>query len=420
MANSIIMPKTGMAMEEGMILEWHIKTGDKISKGDVVALIETDKATMELESDYDGIILSILNKAGETVPVTKVIAWIGQEGETIPAGPATVSVGSPDNSTGAGTVAANSSSNAPAEVLSGKVFTAVSGLTAGQEQGIRATPAARTLAKEHGIDLHTVVPNGRNGEIRKAAVEQAAYSAEHDRHKRTGEGSLPDKRVPLTNIQKITGRRMSESRQTIPEVTSHIKADVTDMLLLREELNKSLSALDKPGKITINDFVLAATIKVLLAYPRLNSLLDGNDLIYKGSINLGMATSTKRGLVVPVIHNAQDYSLINLSLYAAELAAKAREGSLKTEEMTGGTFTVSNIGMYGIASFTPIINPPEAAILGVCAVEDVLKLDGEQVVNRKIIGLSLAFDHRIVDGAESSMFLKEIKDTLEAPLLILL
>jgi pyruvate dehydrogenase E2 component (dihydrolipoamide acetyltransferase) len=213
---------------------------------------------------------------------------------------------------------------------------------------------------------------------------------------------------------------MTESRQTIPEVTSHIRADVTDMLILRKELNNSLSVTGKPGKITINDFVLAATVKALLAYPRLNSVLDGNNLIYKGNINLGMATATKRGLVVPVIHNAQDYPLLSLSLKAAELSAKARDGSLKSEEMTGGTFTVSNIGMFGITSFTPIINSPEAAILGVCAVEDQVKLDGEKVVNRKIIGISLAFDHRIIDGAESSLFLKEIKDILEMPLLMLL
>ena len=372
MANSIIMPKTGMAMEEGIILEWRIKTGDTISKGDVVALIETDKATMELESDYDGTILAILNQAGETVPVTKVIAWVGEAGEAVPASPSV-------------------------EIPAGG--------------RIKATPAARTLAKERGIDLHTVTPTGKYGEIKRSAVEAMGSNAL---------ASISDTRIPLTNIQKITGRRLSESRHTIPEVTSHIKADVTYMLHLRRELNNSLSLLNQPGKITINDFVLAATAKALTVYPRLNSVLDGNDLIYKGCINLGMATATNRGLVVPVIHNAQAYTLINLSLRAAELAVKAREGSLTTEEMSGGTFTISNIGMYGITSFTPIINQPEAAILGVCAVEDSLRMDGEKVVNRNSMGLSLAFDHRIVDGAESSMFLKEIKDILESPLLIML
>ena len=412
MANSIIMPKTGMAMEEGTILEWKINAGDKVAKGDVVALIETDKATMELESDYDGVILAVLSQAGETVPVTKVIAWVGQAGEAVPDRTEAAKGAAGSNIVNAA-AAAKTAANTNSDIVSGEVSAGVPG------QGIRATPAARALAKEHGIDLHSIIPTGKFNEIKKASVE-AVLSEAVLSHAPTVSVDRSDTIVPLTNIQKITGRRMTESWQIIPEVTSHMKADVTDMLVLRKELNNSLSVSGKPGKITINDFILTATVKALLAYPRLNSVLDGNNLIYKGNINLGMATATKRGLVVPVIHNAQDYPLLSLSLKAAELSAKAREGSLKSEEMTGGTFTISNIGMFGITSFTPIINSPEAAILGVCAVEDQVKLDGEKLVNRKIIGISLAFDHRIIDGAESSLFLKEIKDILEMPLLILL
>jgi pyruvate dehydrogenase E2 component (dihydrolipoamide acetyltransferase) len=151
----------------------------------------------------------------------------------------------------------------------------------------------------------------------------------------------------------------------------------------------------------------------------MNSVLDGNALIYKGSVNLGVAVATERGLLVPVVCDAQALGLLALSAAAADLAAKARAGKLSPDEMSGGTFTVSNVGMYGITAFTPIINPPEAGILGVCAVEDELKLDGERVVSRKKMGLSLAFDHRIVDGAEAALFLKTIRDLLEAPLLIL-
>ena len=404
MANSIIMPKTGMAMEEGIILEWRIKEGDKVAKGEVVALIETDKSTMELESDYDGVILAIVHQAGETVPVTKAIAWVGQSGEAVPAAEAGTRPVAPVG-------AAPASGAAGAAVQSGVTVT-------------RATPAARTLAKEQGIDLRSVVPGGRYGEVKKADV-QAALGAGQGAPSQTAvsapvrseAGSRKDTRVALTNIQKITGKRLSESRQTIPEVTSHIKTDVTRMLELRQELNNATAGT--PGKITINDFVLAAVVKALLDFPRLNSVLDGGELIYKGSINLGMATATSRGLVVPVIHGAENYSLAGLSLRAAELAARAREGTLKNEEMAGGTFTVSNIGMYGITAFTPIINPPEAAILGVCAVEDELALNGEKVVSRKRMGLSLAYDHRIVDGAESSLFLKALKDYLEAPWMIL-
>ena len=383
MANSIIMPKTGMTMEEGIILEWRIKTGDSILKGDVIALIETDKATMELESDYSGTILAVLNQAGETVPVTKVIAWIGEAGEAVPEiVPAPLkNISAP---AGAGTIA---------EVPAGG--------------RIKATPAARALAKERGIDLHTIVPTGRYGEIRQSAV--LAQPAGMIQKKTIFHGD-----VSLTNIQKITGRKMAEN---IHAVASYIKADVTYMLHLSREINNSLAVLNLPGKITINDFVLASAVNALLAYPRLNSVLEGYDLICKDSINIGMVTAAQHGFVVPVIHNAQDYSLLNLSLKAAELAAKAREGSLKPGEISGGTFTISNTGIFGITAFTPIINQPEVAILGVCAVEELLKKDGEKIVTRNIMELSLAFDYRIVDGAESSMFLNKIKTNLESPLL---
>ncbi|MDR1930879.1 MAG: 2-oxo acid dehydrogenase subunit E2 [Treponema sp.] len=449
MANSIIMPKTGMAMEEGVIIEWRVKEGDTVKKGDIVALIETDKSTMELEADYDGVILAILGKAGETVPVTKVIAWIGRAGEAVPrdSGPQAASAPQPQNA-------------AVLQVQPGAAEPAAPG-TGGK---LRATPAARALAKERGIDLASVRAGGKSGEIRRADVEApgtAANATPLARRMAAAEGismeglegsgyggkifsadlagaqnagpAVPagraasrargDTRVALTNIQRVTGKRMSESRQTIPEVTENTRADVTKMLAVRKELNDQVNQSSAPGlsvKITVNDFVLAAVVKALLAHPRMNSVLAGNELIYKGSVNLGVAVATERGLLVPVIHDAQDLGLAALSASAAELAAKAREGRLSPDEMSGGTFTVSNVGMYGITAFTPIINPPEAGILGVCAIEDELKLEGERVVSRKKMGLSLAFDHRIVDGADAALFLKTLRELLEAPLLIIL
>jgi pyruvate dehydrogenase E2 component (dihydrolipoamide acetyltransferase) len=426
MAYSIIMPKTGMAMEEGVILEWRVTVGDAVERGDIVALIETDKSTMELESDYDGVILAILKQAGETVPVTEVMAWIGKAGEAVP-------------ETSAGEIkpgAAASPAFIPRTVLA--------------DGKLKATPAARKLALDKGIALSSVSPGGKSGEIRRSDVEEAGSITATPLARRMAEdqgialsgvkgsgykgkvfsadlgaaaavqgpvyGPAPraDTRVPLTNIQRITGKRMLESRLTIPDVTQNTRADVTKMLAIRKELN------EKSGiKITVNDFILAAAAKALEANPRLNSVLDGNELIYKGSINLGMAVATERGLLVPVIRNARALSLRQLSAQAADLASRAREGRLKAEEMEGGTFTVSNVGMFGVTAFTPIINPPEAAILGVCSVEDELRLEGEKVVSRKIIGLSLTFDHRIADGAEAAVFIKTLKDLLESPVVIL-
>lgn len=419
MANSIIMPKTGMAMEEGVIVEWRVKEGDTIAKGDVIAMIETDKTVMELESDYDGVILAILHQAGETVAVTKTIAWVGQNGEAIPESTESNlgNVG-PQQKTPALSVA----SDHP-QVTDIAPLSEVNAGGGGHSDKIKATPAAKALAKEKGIDLHATIPSGSYGEIKKADV-QAAVSGNLKPVSLPPQpivsGGRADTRVALTNIQKITGKRMSQSRQTIPEVTVHIKADVSRLLQLRQELNNTIAASGMPGKLSINDFVQAAVVKTLLAHPRFNSFLDGDSLVYKGNINLGMAVDTERGLLVPVIHNAQNYSLVKLASRAAELAAKARSGTLAGNEMSGGTFTVSNIGMYGVTAFTPIINPPEAAILGVCTIEDEVALEEGKVVVRKKLGLSLAFDHRIVDGAESAIFLNTLKKILEMPLLLLI
>jgi pyruvate dehydrogenase E2 component (dihydrolipoamide acetyltransferase) len=403
-------------MEEGVIVEWYVKEGDKVRKGDVVALIETDKSTMELESDYDGVILAVLGKAGDTVPVTRVIAWVGQPGESVPEAP--------------------EAPGGPAEPPP------VQEKAPGAGGRIKATPAARKAARDRGADLASLSPGGKSGEIRLADVEAGAkatplarrmaedrgvsldgvrgsghagkiFSADLPAPGRE-RGARPDTRIPLTNIQRVTGRRMLESRQTIPDVTEHTRADVTRMMEIRKELNEQAGI-----RITVNDFVLAATARALAASPRMNSVLDGNELVCRGSVNLGVGVATERGLLVPVIRDAQDLGLRQISAKAAELAAKAREGKLSGGEMSGGTFTVSNVGMYGITVFTPIINPPEAAILGVCAIEDVLRLEGDKVVNRKLMGLSLSFDHRIADGADSALFLKSIKDLLESPLLIL-
>jgi pyruvate dehydrogenase E2 component (dihydrolipoamide acetyltransferase) len=456
MANSIIMPKTGMAMEEGLIIEWRIREGDPVKKGDVVALIETDKSTMELESDYDGVILAILGKAGETVPVTQVIAWVGQPGEAIPADPrrtgtpAAPGVSADPSPAAAGTETSPGPTGHSAGPAAGGSTRTAAGEGAGK---IRASPAARMLAKERGLDLASIAA-GTDRELRRKDVEAALDAAVpatplarrmagaqgidlgtirgSGRRGRIFSADLdgapapplrqssipPDTPVALTTIQRITGKRMSESRRTIPEVTENIRVDVTKLLALRQELNAQLAALDVPAKITVNDFMLSAAAKALGRHPRMNSVLAENELIYKGAVNLGMAVATGRGLLVPVLHHIQDMDLLEISAAASALAARAREGKLLPEEMSGGTFTVSNVGMYGIRSFTPIINPPEAGILGVCAVEDQLALEGERVVNRKKMGLSLAFDHRIVDGAEAAMFLKTLGDLLENPLLI--
>ena len=381
MADRIVMPKTGMTMEEGIIIEWFKREGDPVTQGDVIAEIETDKSTMELESDYNGTLLKILYPAGATVPVVRTIAWIGEPGEELPdedpAGP-----DSDDNSKPA------------------------------VEPRVKATPAARRSARERGVNLERIQPGGKNGEVREVDVLKAADVI-------TGPDELiidhHDKLVRLTGIQKITGARMFKAYSEIPAVTENSRADVTELLRIRENLNR-----EHDGRISINDFIILATAKMLKLHPRLNaSLVDSEHILLKGSINIGFAVATSRGLLVPVVRDADTMTLSGISAKAGELADKARNGGLATDEMSGGTFTVSNLGMYGVTSFTPIINQPEACILGVCSIEDQLRKINGEIENRKILNLSLTFDHRVLDGADAAAAIKTLRGFLEAPQTIL-
>jgi pyruvate dehydrogenase E2 component (dihydrolipoamide acetyltransferase) len=422
MAEAVIMPKTGMAMTEGVIIEWLKQEGEKIAQGDVLAEIETDKSTMELESDAEGTLLKIVYPEGTTVPVTVPIAWIGQEGEKIP----------------------EPEPEAPAAETPGKIQPEKSApvslaSSAPDSDKIASTPAAKRAASEKGVDLSTVTPTGKHGEIREAdvlasvskATPLASRMAEDkgvDLSTVSGSGhggkifsyDLDKKRpsestrVPLTNIQRITGVRMLESVQTIPMVSEDAKADVTRLLELKDQL------LSESGiKVSINDFVIRATALALTEYPRMNSVFDGDAVLYSSSINIGVAAATKRGLLVPVIHEADRYTIPALSQVTKELASRARDGKLSPDQLSGSTFSISNVGMYGITSFTPIINPPEAGILGVCAVEKLPRFIDGQLCERSIMNLSLTFDHRIVDGAESALFLKSIVEMLQSPLKLL-
>lgn len=445
MAEKIIMPKAGIAMEEGVIIEWLKNEGDVIEKGDLIAVIETDKVTMELESDYDGTLLKILYPASSTVPVVEVIAWIGEKGEDVP--------DSPEVKLSQG----NNITEPSIEKKDSGLVVNTGGSAAAQPQPdvnsingkVMATPAARKFAKKKNIPLEEISPSGKFGEVRERDVlamtgnpvtplaARIADAENIDINSISGSGhdgkifkgdlntaqmhiqmgssiNFEDKFVKLTGIQKITGKRMLRSHTEVPAVTEDIKADVTELLSIRKSLNNSLET-----PITINDFILSATAKALRKNPGMNSILDGNGLLYKGHINLGMAVASPKGLLVPVIRDADLYSITALSAKAKELSEKCRNGKLQQEEMEGGTFTVSNIGMFGITSFTPIINQPEAGILGVCSIEDQLKMIEGEIVNRNIMGLSLTFDHRIVDGAEAAIFFKTIRDLLEAPLTIL-
>lgn len=274
----------------------------------------------------------------------------------------------------------------------------------------KATPLAARIAREMKLELTGIQGSGYGGKIRKEDVMPLLENNRTEAVMTSG-----GERVPMKGIRRIIADRMLKSHLEAPPVTLDMKADVTELLNLRKQLNKLRSS-----RITINDFVIKAAAISLREHPFINVKLEKDSIVFMDCINIGMAVALPQGLIVPVIKNAGSLGLEELSAAAKDLGTRAREDRLMPDEITGGTFTVSNLGMYGITSFTPIINPPESAILGVCAVEEVLRLRDGMVESRSIMGLSLTIDHRVIDGAQGAVFLGRIKELLENPLEIMI
>jgi pyruvate dehydrogenase E2 component (dihydrolipoamide acetyltransferase) len=439
MAEAVIMPKTEMAMEEGTIVRWLKNEGDTVEVGEPLLEIESDKATMEAESETAGTLIKIVRGEGETVPVTETIGYIGEAGEQVPEEPAG-SAAAPGADASAQTAQAQdagaegseaeSESKTPAAAPSADA-SAQAAHPEAQTGRIRATPHARTLARQHGVELAQLQPSGPDGEIKARDVEAAVGetarraddtgpTAERGRASETAgaaaatPGQPAERREKLSNMRKRIAANMAESHREIPPVTLNAEADVTELASVRERLNA-----DGGFRYSFNDFVMKATARAVAEYPRINVRLEEDELVRMSAVNLGMAVALEEGLVVPVIHGADALSLGQLAERSRSLAERAHARKLSQEELSGGTFSVTNLGMYGIRSFTPIINPPEAAILGVCAIDSRVKMQDGRPVERRFMGLSLTIDHRIIDGAQGSLFLKRLTELLENPLRLL-
>lgn len=420
MATAVIMPKAGMAMETGTISRWLKKTGDPVKKGEPLLEIETDKVSMEVEAEVAGVLLAVLAEAGAVVPVIQTIAWIGAAGEAVPAVVQKVAA------VKAVTVNPVSEVNKVQEVtlvtpksLSGK---------------IAATPAAKKLAKEKGIALSSLTPASASGIIKRRDVEakaniritplarKIALARGVDLQSVKGTGPLgkimladiealprPPTKIPLVGMRKVIAQRMTQSKREIPEVTLTLSADVSALLALRAKLKAEGQAY------TVNDFIMAAVVKALSESPMVNATLE-NDVIHSWpDVNLGVAVGLDNGLVVPVIHKAQAYSFAELAAFAKEQVALARAGKLMPDAFMGGTFTITNLGMYGVEHFNPIINLPQVAILGICAAQERLFLEQGQVKARTMMPLCLTHDHRVIDGVCGMNFLNKVKGYLESP-----
>lgn len=428
MAAELLMPKLGMTMEEGTIVKWAKQVGDKVSEGEILLEIMTDKVNMEVEAPATGEVLALLAAEGDVVEVNKPIAYIGQPGEKIETGasakPAAAAQAVPADATTALPFAAPGAATG----VAGKIKASPAAKRVAREEGIdlyqvpptgpggrivekdvknfKASPLAQKIAQDKGIDLAAVAGTGIGGKIMKNDVEAASAKPAVQPAAATG------KRKPLAGLRKAIAKNMTES-WAAPHVTLNTEADMSGMVALRKQIIPGIEK--RTGlKPSYNDLMIKVVAKALRENPAMNSRFypeEGVEACVE--VNVGMAVAIPGGLVVPVIKNTDTLSVEQIAQASKGLAARARDGKLAPEEMSGGTFTVSNLGMFGIDTFTPIINKPEIAILGVGRMVEKPAVKDGQIVIQPRISLSLSFDHRVVDGAEAAKFLGRIKELLE-------
>jgi len=442
-AKPVIMPKLGMTMETGTIIRWFKEEGEPVKAGEVLFEVMTDKINIEVESYETGILLKRYYEAEAVVPVNHVIAYIGEAGEQVPERPPE---DAPSGEAGE-TKTASLSEGRPAEEPPAEGTPAEEGDSGGGK--VRATPAARRLARERGVPLEQIRGSGERGRIHLADVE--AYLEEHavratplarkaaeaegiDLRTVTGSGvhgkimkqdveaarapaapsAADEKMVKLEGMRKIIARRMSESAFTAPHVTLSTEADMTRVIELRESLLPIVE--QQTGyRLSYTEVIVKAAAMCLRRHPQMRVQLQGEYIRYVQDVHVGLAIALEQGLIVPVIRHADQKGLAELTRECKTLASLARENKLTPDQITGGTFTVSNLGMYAVDMFTPIINQPESAILGVGRIAEKAVGLGGQIVLRPMITLSLSFDHRVIDGAPAAAFLTDLKRMLENP-----
>ena len=414
MAYEVLMPQLGLTMEEGTVSQWIKHEGDEVKTGDVIVEITTDKLTNEVASEHDGVMLKIVAQEGEGL-----LCYIGQPGEAVgdaPAAPAAA----PAAAEAAPAAAAPAAAPAPVTAANGK--------------RIRISPLARKTAAKMDVDYSGIAGTGPSGRIvvkdilaaaeaQKNAPAAAPAAAEAAPAKKEApkaglELMEGDTVVKLTGMRKVVAERMLASHTEIPPVTQNIKVDVTELMKFRKML------LAETGKkYSVNDLVLKAIAKCLTQHPEILVSFDeaNHQIIQRKHVNIGMAVALDAGLITPVIRDADKMGLDTLAATAKDLAARAKENKLLPDEYKGSTITVSNLGMFGIETFTPIINQPDSVIVGVCAIEDELQMDDEGKLSKhQVMRLSVTLDHRTLDGAVVAKFEMDLRDILQNPMSIVL
>ena len=447
MAEKVIMPKQGLQMTEGTILSWLVQEGEPCTEGEPLFEMETDKLTITMDAPATGTLLKIVRGEGEVVPITELIGVIGEPGEDIssilaeapapaaaapaeeaPAPAAPVQAAAPARAATAAPAEGGRKFSTPrARMRAGEKDFDIAAIPGTGPEGLvierdvlnfvpaaaapKATPLAKKVAEIEGVELSEVEGTGSHGKITKDDILSAV--AARAEALTSGGASRGTRVEPMSRMRKVVAKRMVDNLQTEAQTQHLVEVDMTNAAALRAAYKK------KDIKVSYNDIIMYATSRALMEFPEVNASIDGDNIVYHDYVNLGMAVAVESGLIVPNLKNADLMRLEEIGTMCKELAGKARDNKLTLDEMSEGTFTVSNLGMYGLTSFTAIINAPESGILALGAIkEKPVVVDGEIVI-RPIMAITLSYDHRIVDGAPAAEFLVRVKEYIEEPTLML-
>ena len=463
MAEIIIMPKLGFNMDEGKLVEWYKNEGDAVKKGEPLFSVETDKTNMDIEATGDGVVKALLINAGDKIPVTLPIAVVAGADEDASAliaqAKAELADGGVAVEAGEAPAAAAPAKEEPKKAAAPAAADGKRKITprarrvaaendldlatadivgTGWEGGIcekdvleylasnkvKISPVAKAMADAEGVDISAIKGSGANGKIMKSDIEAAlaakpaaaAAGAAVQEAQFSADGKEILEEIPYAGVRKVIGDRLAQSKFTAPHLYFTQKVDLTELLKLRKQVN---DAQDK--KTSVTNYIARATVIALQKYPEMNASLIGDKIVKYKSVNLGIAVASPTGLIVPNVKNAQNLSVVELSKASTPLFDKARAGKLAYDEYNGGTFTISNLGMFGIENFTAIINPPEVGILAISSTKDepavIVNAAGEkEIAIRPMMNIQLTVDHRLIDGLLAAQFVTEIKKLLESPI----
>ncbi|MEC1620651.1 dihydrolipoamide acetyltransferase family protein [Bacillus mojavensis] len=398
MAVKVVMPKLGMAMKQGEVSIWNKKVGDPVEKGESIASIQSEKIEMEIEAPEKGTLIDIKVKEGEEVPPGTAICYIGDADESVQ-----------EETEEPASEASRQADPQPSKHENKPANT--------KKDRLKISPVARKIAEKAGLDLKNLKGTGPGGRIVKDDVTKALSEQKREQAEPVSDQKAQE--TPVTGMRKVIASRMQESLANSAQLTITMKTDITKLAALQKQL--SPTAEERHGtKLTMTHFVSRAAVLALQSHPMLNSFYKNERIITHPHVHLGMAVALEKGLVVPVIRHAEKLPLIDLAKVISENANKAREGRAGSEELQGSTFSITNLGAFGVEHFTPILNPPETGILGIGASYDTPVYLGEEIVRSTVLPLSLTFDHRVCDGAPAAAFLKAIKTYLEEPAALIL